>query len=340
MQCPASRGMEELYPPYEGSPHAAEGELAHRVALAAVKQIAPPDGATEEMLGGAELYRDVLHGFISTGNKWHLEERVPGLHPENWGTPDAWRYSETNKSLNIVDYKFGHRYVDVFENWQLLNYAGGIVKTLDIHDDVTLHLTIVQPRSYCAEGQVRNWSLSVEEARNLYFDSIAFNCELSLRVDAQYANGKECRDCSGRRACGHLQQEVGNYIDVSREQTPYDLKDDQMGRELRWVKDAVALMSARMDGLEQEMIHRISSGNAISGWTIERGEGRSEWNKSVEEIITLGQMMGVDVYKPSVITPTQAIKKGLDKDVVSQYSERRAGAATLVPFKAVKLFKE
>jgi hypothetical protein len=57
--------------------------------------------------------------------------------------------------------------------------------------------------------------------------------------------------------------------------------------------------------------------------------GRTVWTAPASEVIALGNMLGVDVSKPDVITPKQSIKAGLPAEVVAAYSHAPRGAAEL-----------
>ena len=59
--------------------------------------------------------------------------------------------------------------------------------------------------------------------------------------------------------------------------------------------------------------------------------GRRQWNVDLEQVINLGEMLGIDLKQPeAAITPTQALKKGMDKETVNSLSERKQGSIELV----------
>lgn len=330
MQCPGSRVMEVAYPEVE-SEKAAEGTLAHDAAFVmATKGGVPTEGLTEEMLDGAEMWSDLV-------GKWdnpHFEEKVEcrNIHPDNWGTPDAWSFDGV--TLRVADYKFGHRHVEVVGNWQLLNYAAGILAFSAvapvINHNVKIELTVVQPRSYHKDGPVRTWCLTFVEILP-YIERLKQNALASLAPDAPTHTGIECRDCRARHACPTLQSAATTSVQMSGQNIPFNLPSPAIGCELAIMREAATLLSARIDGLESEVLARVKAGQQIPGWRVEQGMGREKWKVPVEEVIALGQMMGVDVAKPGVITCKQAIKKGLPADLVSSYTETPTGEIKLVP---------
>src|SRR5271168_2300972 len=153
--CPGSRALEEKYPQITESMASREGTAAHWVAqqyLAGnyTMPATTPNGEpiTKEMFEGADLYEHEVK-WVAGEHELHIEEKIDisNIHSECWGTPDCWTI--INDHLHIFDYKFGHGYVDVFENWQLLEYAAGIALQVSI-SKVTM--TIIQPRCYTKES--------------------------------------------------------------------------------------------------------------------------------------------------------------------------------------------
>ena len=122
VKCGMSRLMAEQYPQQGdmGTGPAEEGTAAHWVAEMVLhgkpvcEGVTAPNGVivTDEMIDGANLYADVI-GTLD--KNCHTESRVTmaqTIHPENWGTPDFWRFRDG--VLSVVDYKFGFGYVDAF----------------------------------------------------------------------------------------------------------------------------------------------------------------------------------------------------------------------------------
>ena len=160
--CPGSRKLEALYPSTERSEAELEGEAAHLVAKIALEIMDVPTDIpgvviTQDMADGAKLYMDHVYG-IACETHLNIEERIdiPRIHPLAWGTPDCWMYS--NHELHIWDYKFGFGFVEVFENWQLIAYAAGILDRLKVNgiqdQYITVYMHIVQPRSFHRDGPI------------------------------------------------------------------------------------------------------------------------------------------------------------------------------------------
>jgi hypothetical protein len=66
----------------------------------------------------------------------------------------------------------------------------------------------------------------------------------------------------------------------------------------------------------------MRSGRDVPGWIQEPTYGRKKWIAPASDVAALGDMMGVDLRKPvDVVTPNQAVKKGVDETVITAYCE-------------------
>lgn len=271
-------------------------------------------------------------------NRLHVEEpvRIPSVHGENWGTPDAWYYDTSKGTLFIWDMKFGHGFVDCFENWQILDYAAGILDSLGIDGAADQHIrvkmTIVQPRSYHRDGPVRSWSVMASDLRP-YFNKLraAAEAATSMAPVATVDPVRACKHCPGRHACEAFQRAAYTGFDVAMASAPLELSPHALGLELRMIQHYVKVLTARATGLEEQALATIRRGQIVPFFGVEQSAGREAWTRPVEEVIALGDMMGVALAKPGAITPKQAIKAGLPAEVVAQYSETPRGAIKLVP---------
>ena len=336
--CPGSRALEEAYPVKQESPSIKEGIAAHWVAVQVLKGnhklgLYAPNGEpiTKEMLEGADLYYDSVNAMrpvaLFIEQILDISNIIPGLI----GAPDAW--ANIDNHIYIWDYKFGHSYIDVFENWQLLEYAAGILKD-DTYKDVTM--TIVQPRCYTPEGPVRSWTISANQMRE-YVTLLQEAEALAQSSLAYQLPNSTCNHCSGRHACQTLQQSALTAIDVTMDNSPWELSPNSTGNELRYLKRAADLLDARITGLSEQAKSMITRGEFVPGFKLESGSGREKWSKSIDEIMTLGELFDLDLTKPTEpITPSQARKLGIDEKVIEGYTQRTPGALKLVEAKDSK----
>ena len=336
--CPGSVVMEMMVPQNDTDKEkAAEGELAHEVCKWMLLGKALPDGATTEMIEGAELYCEDIENVLKTCSsviKPNVEvtlKNPQAVHPDNWGTTDCYVLDIPHNRLYVWDYKFGHRYVSPFENWQLLNYAALILESYGTAstDDMKIHLRIVQPRSYHADGPIREWVLDAKDLWS-YTAILRESAIKALSPNPPTKTNPDCRDCHARHACPTLQEAGYLAVEVAGKAIPFDMPVEALGRELAVMQAAAEVLKARIDGLENEVLGTIKRGVHVSGWMTKQGTGRKKWDRPMEEILALGTMMGIDVSKPDAITPTQAIKAGIPAAVVDSYSTVPVGEIKLV----------
>jgi hypothetical protein len=347
--CPGSAAMEAQHPEDGDSEESREGTAAHHYLTETLfgRVVAPgslaPNGypINLEMIDAAtgmlEDVRDTIAAAASNDWTLDIERKLPPsrfVHPENWGTPDVVLTDRTEKALHVWDYKYGHRYVDAFKNWQMMNYAILVLSEILDGDESwngwRVTLTIAQPRNYAPEGPLREWYLSGSHLRERA-DELSKTAWVAAGPGADLVTGEHCRDCSAAHACPALQRAVMTMVDVTRRQTSVDMPPAAVGLELRILEAATARIKARRDALEAHAMGMFKRGQNVPGWQVDHVKGRKRWTQPAVEIVAMGQLFGVDLAKPlEACTPVQAEKKGVDGSVIAAYSESPSGAAKLV----------
>jgi hypothetical protein len=358
-KCPASRALEARLPEVEG-PEAAEGTAAHEVAahLLTTGELLPVGHVTsngvpvdEAMRDGAEMYaQDILSRLDDTEapSELMVEQHVKAhelIHPECEGTPDAVHISHARKRIRLWDYKYGHGYVEAHENPQLIEYLAGILESnfdYDTMDDQawTFEATIVQPREYGRLGPVRRWCGYVSDLRALFNFAKDREARSMDRMAPTIAGPDQCKNCKAIATCEANQRYVSQLADYVAGNTPFDPPPFVVGAELTMLKRVESMLKARLAGLEAVAGAQISSGRTVPGWHFERGQSRLKWNKPPAEVIAaMSIIAGKDVSKADVITPTQAIKLGIDEAVILSYADRPPGELKLAPINYTQLKK-
>ena len=352
MSCSGSLLMQELCPGEGDQQDALEGTTAHWAAATILRggvvgagEICPETNlpVDEEMLEAAEMYARVVSARHYDQGR-HIEEPVTceRIHPLMWGTPDHWGYGA--RVLNIDDFKYGHGFVEVFENWQLVCYAAGILDKLGVDgvDDQSIKVvfTIVQPRSYHRDGPVRTWSCRASDLRPL-FNLISAQCSLALSQQAKCTpEPSACRDCTARHSCEALQRAAMVAVDQAAQPVPFALTPIALGHELRSLHRAEALLKARISGLEEQAANSIATGQRVPFYHVAPGRGKTVWSMPDAEVIALGKMMQVDLAKkPAAITPTQAKTTRIDLKLLESISQKQGGSLKLTPDDALSVKK-
>jgi hypothetical protein len=364
--------MSQTYPDDEESQASREGTAAHEIGAQLITDaktnrvqnhsasdwvgITASNGVlfTEEMFDSAKEYADdvitvMRKTGIFGGEHLRIEQRVeiPKVHEINWGTPDCSVYHAAGNALYLWDYKHGFEVVEAFENWQGIDYLAGL---LDLHgidgrtDQRTkVYLRIAQPRAFHREGTIREWVITASDLR-AYFNTLNANAHEALSPNAKFRTGSHCKHCTGRQACpAALKAGLGMYEAVSKP-VPVELSPDALGLQLSIVKRARKQLEYLESGFETQASALIKKGTMVPGWSVEQKIGRQKWDKPVEEVIALGDMLNLDLRKaPDAITPIQAKKLGIDDAVIMAYSTHPRTGLEIVPDngnKAKQVFKK
>lgn len=336
-QCARSPSLEAAFPEDEESEAAREGTAAHWYLAERLQGRWPVNGAiaengvpvTAEMVDNVQPLIDAVQEVQAlTDAELHVEQRVSmalGVHPDNWGTCDIFLYDPATKTIYVWDFKYGYGYVDHVRNWQLIDYAQGVLEHYGLAPgSASVSMTIYQPRCYQRGPALRTWTITGEEHRALIQD-LHMRAKL-VSPNAAATTGPACKNCKGRVACEANQRMVGSALDVTLRTTSEPLTGRALGAEYATLCDAEERIKARRVGLEAA----IKSNPSGTGWVTEQGYGREKWSVPVEQVLELGDMFGLDLRKPDAITPAQARKLGLDEEVSKGYSVKPRGEVKLV----------
>lgn len=357
VECTASVTMQESVPPQPPTEEKAEGTAGHVVAERAARGEVLPLGSTfksegrewtvdVDMFNGAAIYAKALGGTHST---LRLEDPVKtsAIHPEHsYGTPDAWRMFEFKDWAKAVgeaiaapfvargythvvrvgDYKYGHRFVDVFENWQLVDYGYGVLERLQLSDEFTLfEFILVQPRAYHREGKVRYWRVPAIQLRAMI--NVAFNkAHEALGPNPVARTGEHCVDCAARALCATYRQTTAHVIDYTGTPELMPLDAVAMGQELRLIDAALDRLNGRREGLAIAVESTLRAGARVPHYEMAPGRSNLQWREGVtqDEIANFGDLIGINLRKPlAVFTPTQCVDAGVSETaILEDYAHR------------------
>jgi hypothetical protein len=354
MACAASLTAGEPYKNRPSTDEEKEGDAAHWLALEfSMGRTYPlghktPNGVTVtvDMILGAELWAST----IEPGGVAEFPVAIARIHETLcWGTPDYWKHiGGRHNILKVYDYKFGHMYVDPFENWQLLAYVAGLIDLLELQgyseNDMWVDMCIVQPRSYHKHGPVQYWRhpegrlFKAHELRALINQAYMRVAEALKPEALNLASvGPHCMYCDARQACGALQRAAYHVAEFAGKAEPQELDSRSLGVELAILRGAMEILKARETGLAQQVESTLRAGQSVINFMLEPGQSRLKWKKTAPEVFAMGDAFDIDLRKPQEpITPTQAIdrfatgkKAKIDPSVISQYSDRPPAAMKL-----------
>lgn len=340
--CAGSARMEALYP-QEDTIEKREGTAVHWAGaemlydrVIALGQVAENDVVLNvEMIDAAELWAYYIKARGAVGSvETTIDE--PALHQDNWGTPDHWWYDAATMTLYVDDLKYGHRFVDVYLNWQLMNYAALILRKLGLFGDdrVRIVFTLVLPRCFTAKGPIQTWETTLGAIKPyLKRLSAAFRAADDPDALCDASDVGQCFDCSARHNCRANIEATSIAISVTSQAIPLHLEPAAMSRQLRVLKYAEDRIKSMREGMEQSITQTIRRRQSVPYFALEARPGREVFSDEAVQngIIETAAIYGVVVVKKQeLITPKQAIKAGIPADVVRMYSRKNSGALELV----------
>lgn len=303
---------------------------------------------TDEIYDAAlEYANDVLKFCNSNGSlrALQVEQRIDlyDIIECMYGYCDAWCFSKSTGELVVWDAKYGHKRVEAFENWQLITYVMGILRYLGIdgHADqhIKVSLRVAQPRVFHRDGCIARWDVTASDLRG-YFNTLIEAANESYSDDAKCVTSSECFYCPARYACDAFRDNTMGLVDQVGDVTGSSLSGHELSIQLRILQRASKQVKALLSSYEEQAIAQLRNGEQLPGYSIEQGKGRKRWKKDtpVDEIIMMGELMGVDPRKPvDLDTPTKLIKLGIDEAVINLYSETPSTGLKLVEMSGAKL---
>ncbi len=349
-RCAMWVAMNQAYPQPD-TPESMEGTAAHWVFAEMLAGRTVTEGmqaangvfVTDEMIEGAELVVETVRARMPADvfGAPVVEQAVhcPAIHEQCWGTPDIWAFARSLGVLEVIDYKFGHRFVDEYENDQGVTYTSGILDQLAqalgkgpglLDQAVTVNFTVIQPRCFYKGLPVRTWSVKASDLRG-QVNILASAAEASLMPNPTATCNDECEFCPGRHACTALQKAGYISAEIATRSSPVELPPAAASLELRLLERALERLQSRVEGLREAVATYARQGLSTPFHRLEQGYGRQQWTVPTEQILAMGQLMGVDLSKPGVKTPKQAQKSGVDEAVIKAYSVTPLGQVKLIP---------
>ena len=283
IHCPASFKAQIAYPRLDNTPSQAalEGRSCHTMLeeLRAGGTLVSGAGSLDEEHGvirTQDMIGAVYECFNVTPDHAVLESRIDLsiIYPGWYGFCDAYFFEDG--VLRVYDYKFGHTYVQVEENVQLIAYALGIIAIEGLSDDHEVILHILQPRDYrSGEPRHRKWSTSVGELRN-YTKVLHDAITEALKPVPPASTGKQCKYCSARANCKAFKEVQYDCIDYAGSLSLTNITNEQIGVDLVSITSAIEHLKNAQNALEEQALHKLKNGEQVRGWSLDTVRGRTK----------------------------------------------------------------
>lgn len=276
--------------------------------------------------------RSLPVGLMNIETQVDLNPIYPGLY----GFVDCWVFDAGKMTLTIWEAKFGRTIVEVFECWQMMLYASGLIEKIGFdgysEQMLTVEFRIVQPRGHHIDGVFRSWTVRATDLRG-YVNVLTARAEQAKDGTGVCVVGDHCHNCAARNRCATLQRNNYKVSDYVNGQFATDLSGATLGYEISFLRHALSLVKDRLSGLETQALSDIKRGVLIPQCSVKQGYGRERWRKDTprDEVIYMAELLGEDISEVIInCTPKQAIAKGIDETVIRQYSETPLGELKLI----------
>lgn len=319
MKCIGSRLMPAALPIEKRTEAMDEGNAADWLAetwfagLAADVGNKAPNGwvITEDMAEHVKTYLSALDcGEVQVETTFGTEQW------EVRGRADHISYRD--RILVIDDLKYGWRIVEPDYNFTLIAHAiGWCIKNNTIPNVIVFR--IIQPRAYHEKGPVRDWSCDYPTLMNFYSE---INKRLSTPSSELSTGFEHCAKCHALATCPPARKAAMNAIDVMQDSAfSDDIPNDLLAHEYEVLQRAQSMMELVCNARAELITHRIQSGKVVKGYTIKERRGQRAWMTGMSGK-ALSAAAGVDLTKDSAVTPAEAERRGVSKEVVNSLTSR------------------
>lgn len=170
-------------------------------------------------------------------------------------------------------------------------------------------------------------------------DELAEACKAADDPEAECATSSACYCCPVRHQCRAALATEQASLDLADMAAPLNASLADQTLRLQQVLRGISHLEQMRSGLEEVISKAIKQGEQVEAFELKSSAGRLNWKADVEKVIQFGDMMGVDLRKMDVITPTQAIKAGVPEDLLAGVAARNSGTPKLVPTNLTNLRK-
>lgn len=236
------------------------------------------------------------------------------IAPDTFGHADA--VVVENGNLHIIDLKTGASLIASENNSQLMLYAYGAYKELEIFHDITsITLHIVQDNAKTGTDRSNNWSITVDDLICWIDDEVKPKAEEALKEDAECVPGEsQCQWCDAASFCPTLHKHAESIIEDVFENLdgPEEIKSsgdtlpiESVTKFLENSKLITNLISAFTRRIERELLN----GNDVTGYKLVKGMKHKKWEDENLAYEKLTSWCKIDDVAPrKLCTPNQAEK--------------------------------
>ncbi len=315
----------------------------------------------EDMASAVQVYVDYCNNLPVEIRLLEKRVRFDKWVPDGFGTSDfigIGKFSKMvpdRKVIYVVDYKHGKGVlVDALDNSQAMLYGLGVIQTLnfiyDFNENDQIVCVIVQPRL----DHISEFSITVGDLLRWADKTVLPAVKDALGDNPTYTPGEEqCRWCKAKATCRALAEE--NFKTVAKDFTvigeEFEVKDRAKltPAEIGVIMQKIPMIKDWGKAVEAHGFNLKMSGVHVPGFKIVKGKAKNKiWNEDEETVSIQLESMSYalengsytfmeekDIFKKSMLTPTQIIKllksRKMDEKQIDLFWDQPEGELTIAP---------
>lgn len=323
--------------PQEDSEQAREGTAFHELLEAKFKGHPFAAAATNMYFFDQDMFyfADKILPMIPENAEAEVEVEYKASNTTIKGHVDYNWEEDGGDTLVVMDIKYGHRVVEVENNWQLIGYALGIMIAKQ-RSYSKIVMRIIQPRAHHSLGWTRDVSMTNEQALE-YYNQLTVAMQNYEAGKFVFQTSDKCRYCAGVGGkCTAFNQAFYNAVDVVKYEPFEDnLTNDQLQYMLGLYDRVKDIFKIKEESLIELAKGRINKGEHIKGYSTEPALGNRKWTANVDPA-TIKLMTGVDLEKKVMMSPADAEKANIDEEVIKTLTYREQKGFKLIKIDANK----
>jgi len=271
----------------------------------------------KDMFEEADFYAKYVFdlGRRDPNSEIHAEMKVDltEIAPDTFGHSDAVVFE--NGTLHIIDLKTGAGLVSAKDNSQLMLYAYGAYRELEMFYDIeNIGLHIVQNNAKTGSDRSNSHILHADELMEWIIDTAMPAAKKALTDDAECVPGDtQCQWCPAASNCPALMKSVEDIFDkVLEDHTDEDLKE--IGDVVPLDKainlyESMGLLNIWKKAIENRIQSELENGKDVKGYKLVKKTKHKKWVDEIEAYNKLKGWAKLDEVAPrKLCTPTQAEK--------------------------------
>jgi len=276
---------------------------------------------TEDMLDAVSEYLDYINKhepYIPLMQEMEIDtsHQNGDLYRVN-GRADNITHTSDNV-LFIDDFKHGYRIVEPLMNWTLISHAiGYVLNNPDQEPPSRFVFSIIQPRAIHRDGPIRTWEVTREQFYIYWSHLIDELSDLKNELNT----GDHCKRCPSLVYCNAATQAGYNALEVSDIVFHEELSNEELSKSMDLLSVAIKRSQNKLEALEGLALHKIKNGEVVENYTPENSLGNKTWLGYVNPAL-IKSLTGVDISSQKMITPAQAIKNNVPKELVEGLTHR------------------